>query len=82
MPSFKRINKMIKLLDCTPNELLLGEFAAGQSEGKVSCRDHVIYENRDNTIIAVVKMMQRMNPEKKLKVFQYAKGQECLSEYF
>ncbi|MDD7649046.1 helix-turn-helix domain-containing protein [Cloacibacillus porcorum] len=81
MPSFKRINKMIKLLCCTPNELLLDTFATDPSGDKMSHDNH-IYENIDDTITAVIEMMQRMSPEEKFKVFRYAKDQEYLSEYF
>lgn len=77
-PSSKKLFKMMELLECTPNELILGD---DQPKIYITNTEGDSIDNLEDTIKTVVDMMKDMSPDEKFKIFTYARDQHYAREY-
>lgn len=78
MPSSKKLFKMMELLECTPNEMILGD---EQPKVYIRDKDENSIENLEDTMKSVIEMMKSMSPDEKFKIFTYARDLHFATEY-
>ena len=66
MPSSKKLFKMMELLECTPNEMILGD---EQPKVYIRDKDENSIDNLEDTMKSVVEMMKSNVPRREIQDF-------------
>ena len=78
MPSSKKLFKMMELLECTPNEMILGD---EQPKVYIRDKDENSIENLEDTMKSCRRDDEEHVPDEKFKIFTYARDIHFATEY-